>query len=201
MPKKKTSTDKGSTGSMAAAGPSAFERLPRNPQERAILAERLELLGSEPEQAAPRHEESVVVFRLGAREQYAVRYEDAEEILPPSRIASVPSTPAHIAGVVNRRGELLTVLDLQQFFRTEPSENDEGRRILAVSAAGMTVGVLVDELLGYERVDWEGITPPIPSTGVSNLDYVHGIHRGAVTLIDMEALLGDPALVVEERVG
>jgi purine-binding chemotaxis protein CheW len=180
---------------------SAFERLPHAPRERAVLFERLQLLGDDATVGTPLQEESIVVFRLGAREHYGVWYQHAEEILPPARIASVPCTPAHIAGVVNRRGELLTVLDLRLFFRTEPAEQAGTQRILVVSASGMSVGVLVDELVGYEAVDRGEIAPPIPSQGVSNLGYVHGIYRGEVTLLDIEALLGDQTVVVEERVG
>lgn len=179
----------------------AFERLPEAADERQRMVERLEMLQDDPANWQPSgDQEAVVLFRLGATESYAIPYRHAVEILPPTPVRTVPCTPSHIAGVVNRRGELLTVLDPRQFFRTTPAESGDGQRILAVSDGRITVGLLVDELLGHERVDWEQLTPAIPSRGVSNIQYVRGIHRGSVTVMDVEALLADPALKVEEQV-
>jgi len=179
----------------------AFERLPEDTEERRLMVERLEMLQEDPARWRPSSDqESVVLFRLGPNESYAVSYRHAVEILPPTPVRPVPCTPPHIAGVVNRRGELLTVLDPRRFFRTAPSESSGEQRILAVSDGQLTVGLLVDELLGHERVDWERMAPAIPSHGVSNIQYVRGIHRGEVTVVDVEALLADPALNVEEKV-
>lgn len=179
----------------------AFERLPSDSEQRRILAERVKLLQDDPGRSEPSGDaESVVVFRLGPSELYAIPYAQTVEILPPTVVTGVPCTPAHIAGVVNRRGELLTVLSLRQFFRTPPAELSGEERVVAVSNGSLTVGLVVDELLGHERVDRNELAPAIPSDGVSNLDHVRGIHRGAVTVIDVERLLADPALSVEEQV-
>ena len=181
--------------------PPAFERLPEDSAERQRMVERLEMLQEDPSRWQPSSDhESVVLFRLGPSESYAIAYDHAVEILPPTAVRPVPCTPAHIAGVVNRRGELLTVLDPRQFFRTAPADSSDEQRILAISDGNLTVGLLVDELLGHEQVDWERLAPAIPSHGVSNIQYVRGIHRGHVTVMDVEALLADPALNVEEQV-
>ena len=61
-----------------------------------------------------------------------------------------------------------------------------------------TVGILVDQVEGQELYDPAKLMPPFPSEGVRDLHHVTGIHDGHVTVLDMESLLGDPAIVVDE---
>lgn len=179
----------------------AFDRMPSGESERALLLERLQRVAREaPDEPQQGGREPLVVFRLGERERYAVPYRYAVEVLPPVRPAPVPCTPPSIAGVISRRGELLTVLDLKQFFRTRPEGYGPQAHILVVAAAGMTVGLLMDELIGEQTIEVEQLTPGIPSERVTNVDYVRGIHEGRTTVIDVPSLLGDPGLLVNERV-
>lgn len=140
-------------------------------------------------------------FRLGEAEEYGILYRYAEEILPLNAITKVPCTPAYIYGVTNRRGQMLTVLDLKYFFKAR-SENqyDDKAAILVVQASNLLVGLLVDEMLGSDEYVPSKLTVALPSKGVSNLDYVSGIYNGRITMLDLDALLGDAAILVNESV-
>ncbi len=175
--------------------------MPQSPVEQRILRERAEVLARpEQEDADEAVGELFVCFRLGSSELYGIPYRYAEEVMYVGEITKIPCTPAMIAGAVNRRAELLTVLDLKQFFRTQGGDYGDEARIVVVSGAGMTVGLLADAVEGDDRYQPSRLAKPLPSDGVSNLEIVKGIHRGKVTIIDVEALLGDPALRVEETV-
>jgi purine-binding chemotaxis protein CheW len=180
----------------------AFARMPRGIDERAQLLDRLRLLGA---QAAPVEQaqqgEPAVLFRLGAQERYAIAYRHAEEIVQRAVLAQVPCTPSHVAGVMNLRGELVTVLDLKQLFRAQPAVYDAQAPILVLASGAVTVGVRVDEVLGQIGIDPARLEPPLPSDGVRNLAWVAGIHDGTVTVLDVAALLASSDLVVDERVG
>lgn len=187
---------------MTDASDKAFARMPRGIDERAVLLDRLRLLGAEA--AAPEAEqqgEPAVLFRLGAGERYALSYRHAEEIVQRTALAPVPCTPSYVAGVMNLRGDLVTVLDLKQLFRAQPAEYDAQAPILVVASGAVTVGLRVDEVLGQIDVDPARLEPPLPSDGVSNLAWVAGIHDGTVTVLDAAALLASSDLVVDERVG
>ncbi len=186
---------------MDDAADNAFARMPRTIDERAVLLERLQLLGADDGggQAAPG--EPAVLFRLGAEEHYAVAYRHAEEIVQRTVVAPVPCTPPHIAGVMNLRGELVSVLDLKQLFSATPAEYDAAAPILVVTLNQVTVGLRVDEVLGQVLIDPAGLEPPLPSEGVRNLGWVAGVHDGTITVLDVAALLSGGDLVVDERVG
>lgn len=147
------------------------------------------------------HRLPYIRFRLGEAEEYGILYRYAEEILPFNAITKVPCTPSYIYGVTNRRGQMLTVLDMKYFFNAR-SENqyDDKAAILVVQASNLLVGLLVDEMLGSDEYVPSKLTVALPSKGVTNLDYVSGIYNGRITMLDLDALLGDAALLVNESV-
>lgn len=140
-------------------------------------------------------------FRLGDAEEYGILYKHAEEISPFHAVTKVPCTPPHIYGVTNRRGQMLTVLDLKHFFKARTDNSYDSRAaILVVQSQSLLVGLLVDEMLGSDEYLPSKLTVGMPSKGVSNLDYVAGIYNGKVTMLDLEKLLADPSLIVNETV-
>ena len=176
--------------------------MPQTHEEKAVLDTRAHLFARELD--AHEHDEQTqpyIRFRLGEAEEYGIDYQHAEEILPFNAVTRVPCTPPHIYGVTNRRGQVLTVLDLKHFFkaRSEHHYNDRSA-ILVVQSANLLVGLLVDEMLGSDEYLRSKLTVALPSTGVSNLDYVAGIYNGRVTMLDLDSLLADPALAVRESV-
>src|SRR6185312_5009031 len=82
---------------------------------RAILEERARLLARIPP-APPAVGESlqVVVFRLGD-ERYALETQYVREVVRLSDYAPLPGAPAFVLGILNLRGEILSVLDLRPF--------------------------------------------------------------------------------------
>lgn len=176
--------------------------MPQKRREKAVLEQRARLFSRNlDEHGNDEQKQPYIRFRLGESEEYGIAYHHAEEILPFQAVTRVPCTPAHIYGVTNRRGQMLTVLNLKHFFNAR-SENkyDDRAAILVVQSTNLLVGLLVDEMLGSDEYLPSKLAVAMPSIGVSNLDYVAGIYNGRVTMLDLEILLGDPALAVKESV-
>lgn len=171
--------------------------MPQDAATRSVLEARARLIAKPAGERQQASRDQYLRFRLGAVERYGIPYRHLEELLYVGNLARVPCTPAFVAGVVNHRGELLTVLDLKQFFRMPKLACDDEARIVVVRHAGVRIGLLVDAVDGNEEYRESELSPPIGSVGVSNMDYVQGIHEGSVALLNMQALLGDPALRVQ----
>jgi chemotaxis signal transduction protein len=77
------------------------------------IVERAERLRSE-QRAAQRRPEliALVTFRLG-HEAYGVAAQQVRGVIPRQPIVRIPSTPAHLLGVTNFRGEILPTFDLK----------------------------------------------------------------------------------------
>ncbi len=176
--------------------PAATTLMPQDAATRKVLETRAQLIAKPVAQQQSTQRHQYLRFRLGVVEQYGIPYPYLEELRYVGNLAQVPCTPTFVAGVVNHRGELLTVLDLKQFFQMSPLEHSNTTRIIVVKHAGVRVGLLVDEVDGNESYQSHELAPPLGSDGVSNKEYVLGTHTGRVTLLNIAALLNDPALRV-----
>ncbi len=160
-------------------------------------------LAADVDRAADREEAlRVVVVRLGP-DRYGVRLGSLVEIQKVGRVTRVPGAPAHVTGVINQRGRVLTVLDLRPLLGLPAAEAGPKARILVVEGAGMTVGVLAEEVEEVVEVPAAEVKPALAGGRGAGEDFVTGIvaHRGQmVVLLDCHRLLRAPNLVVEETV-
>ena len=67
------------------------------------------------------------------------------EIVAELEAARLPGAPAHVRGVVNLRGQLLTVVDLGHRLTNTPAATPDGS-IVVVAAAERTLGLVVDDV-------------------------------------------------------
>lgn len=89
-------------------------------------------------------------FRLGARFLVSSLAE-VNEILAYPVNTQVPGTRAWLLGVANVRGNLMPVIDLNQFLTGATTRLSETSRVLLVRQQGGSVGLLVDEVLGQRN--------------------------------------------------
>jgi purine-binding chemotaxis protein CheW len=179
---------------------SAHALMPASEKDQYILRQRAAAVAGEDEQDHDEEKfEDYLRFRLGSTEEYGIPYHYLDEVLYISSIARIPCTPAHIAGVINRRGEMLTVLDLQPFFQFKrDQEFDDDARVIVISGHNLKVGILADAVISNDQYDPEVLAPPLKSGGVMNLDYVDGICDGKVTMLNVQKLLVDSSIIVNE---
>ncbi len=94
-----------------------------------------------------------VVFRLGD-ERCALPLSIVRAVVvPPDRYTRVPRAPAHVCGVMNLRGRVVTVLDLGGLLgRNERDEPAKNARILVVDRGRRDLGLRVTDVEGIEEV-------------------------------------------------
>ncbi|MDX1900863.1 MAG: chemotaxis protein CheW [Gammaproteobacteria bacterium] len=162
-------------------------------QKRSILISKKITTSSE-----NKNEVNYINFRLGKSEIYGIPYEYAKEVMNKTLLTTIPRVPRFIAGVINRRGALIAVLDLKQFFHIEPAEYDEQACIIVVEHHGMTLGILVDKIEGNETYDPLTLDATLPSEGITKLEYILGLHQGRVAIINIESIMNDPQLLINK---
>ena len=138
----------------------------------------------------------MVVLAIGD-ERYGVEVQDVQEIEPLDKITPIPGTPAFWAGVVNLRGSMYPVLDIERYLGLPQSDGVDNPKVALVSRAGLSVGLLVDEVAEICKVRSSEIGPPV-ADGSSKAEVVRGVTPDMISVLDLEALLSDPALVVED---
>ena len=87
-----------------------------------------------------------VTFRL-ADETYGVNVMQVQEVLRVTEIAPVPGAPHYVLGIINLRGNVVTVIDTRTRFGLDPKEIDDSSRIVIIEAENkQVVGILVDSV-------------------------------------------------------
>ena len=76
---------------------------------------------------------------------YGIDSTTVREIVTALDAARLPGAPAHVRGVVNLRGQLLTVIDLGHRLTGTPLAAAEGS-IVVISAADRVLGLLVEDV-------------------------------------------------------
>ncbi|MCZ6687605.1 MAG: chemotaxis protein CheW [Gammaproteobacteria bacterium] len=104
-----------------------------------------------PQRSAEDKEYVGIGFRLGD-EQFLVARDEIREVLTlPSGVARVPGAKNWLRGLVNIRGQLLPLIDINHFFGGGIAANSRRARVLSVNHRDVPAGLLVDEVLGFRR--------------------------------------------------
>lgn len=179
----------------------AWDEQKRSPQDIArILQERARNLARADAEAEKGEGIQVVAFALNG-ESYAVEVGFVRGINPLEDLTPVPCTPDFVAGVVNLRGRILSVIDLHRLIGLEGVPAGEGAEVISISAAGLEVGLLVSRTYGVRALALDELDPALPTTARMALEYTRGVTPDMLVLLDLEALLGDERVVVWEEVG
>ncbi|MDX1487922.1 MAG: chemotaxis protein CheW [Acidiferrobacterales bacterium] len=112
-------------------------------------------------------------FRLGNRYLVAPLGHIAE-VLPCPAVTPVPRTVSWIKGVANVRGNLLTVVDLAEYFGNEPVLQDERARLLVMNLEAFNTGLLVNEVFGLRHFDEESESRDTAAVDDSVAPHVRG---------------------------
>lgn len=86
-----------------------------------------------------------VVFRLGGR-RFATPLAMLDEILPPLALSDPPKAPGWLRGLVNRRGEILGVVDVRQALQLDVLAETPAARLLVVPLIGESMAVMVEAI-------------------------------------------------------
>ncbi len=80
-------------------------------------------------------------------ETYGINVMQVQEVLRITEIAPVPGAPSYVLGIINLRGNVVTVIDTRSRFGLMPKEiDDDLSRIIIVEVNGNVIGMLVDSV-------------------------------------------------------
>ncbi len=159
-----------------------------------ILRKRAESLAQVEESSEIQGAVRFLLFRLGD-EWYAVPIENVREIHDDFAVTPLPGLPDHILGIINVRGEIISVMDLATLMRVERSRTDAQ----TVPSSGIIVCdeecvslLAVDEIGDIIDVAADAIEPPIAAIDRNQVEFVRGsVHTQdtMVGIIDLAKVL------------
>ncbi len=192
--------DKDQTRKRASATAARLGAAPTAPHDKlkAILEERARALAQATETQTS-ESMSLVVFAL-ANETYGIAIEYVREVQPRRDITPVPCAPEFVIGVINIRGSIYSVIDIRYFFGVPKRESADSTKVILVSALGLEVGILADDVKGVTSIPLQEIKPPLAAQGVAKEEFIQGVTKEMLIILNLEALLRDERIVVHEEV-
>lgn len=127
-------------------------------------------------------------------EMYGVNVLQVQEVLRVNEIAPVPGAPDSVLGIINLRGNVVTVMDTRRRFGLRSKELDDSSRIVIIEVMENVIGILVDSVaeVVYLRTSEIEAAPNIGNE--ENSRYIQGVsNRGdqLLILVDLNKLLSD----------
>ncbi len=174
--------------------------VPTGDDRRRILRERAGQLALEPErQDEDARMIEVVEFDL-AYERYAFESTFVREIHPLKNFTPLPCTPSFVLGIMNVRGQIISIVDLKRFFDLPDKGLADLNRVIILQGENIEFGVLADSIIGAVSLNENDLQSSLPTlTGVRE-KYLKGLTREGTVILEAAAILSDSNIVVNEQV-
>ena len=138
---------------------------------------------------------TVVEFRM-AHETYALELNRIRVIHPLKTLTVIPGVPDFIKGVINLRGEIVSVVDLKIFFELPDDGVTRLSQVIILSGGDMEFGILADKILGISEIPKSALQPSLATLTGIRQDYLKGVTGDGRVVLDDEKLLSDKKMCI-----
>jgi len=136
----------------------------------------------------------LVAFELSG-EEFGVDIMQVSEVIPVPRITRIPQAPECIKGLINLRGKILVVIDLNKRLGFSSKETDSLSRIIIVEIRDIAIGMLVNSVKEVIRLPLSSIEPtPEMIKSKINAEYLNGVGKTGnrlLILLNLARVLGE----------
>lgn len=138
-----------------------------------------------------------LTFLIGC-EEYGIEIRFVTEIIGGMQmITQVPETADYVKGIINLRGKIIPVIDVNLRFKKEAKEYNDRTCIIVVDIDTLSVGLIVDNVAEVLSISDDNIVPPPDARAGFHHRYISGIGKVGTAvklLLDCKKLLSDEDL-------
>jgi purine-binding chemotaxis protein CheW len=84
-------------------------------------------------------------FSLG-NEKFALPLLEVKEVIPAPETTPIPKSPDYFTGIMNLRGQVITVLDLRKKVGLKKNESSHEESAIILNISDLNIGVIVDSI-------------------------------------------------------
>ena len=132
-----------------------------------------------------------VTFHLND-ETYGIDVLKVQEVLKVSEITNVPGAPDFVLGIINLRGNVVTVINTRMCLGLPSAEFDDLSRIIIIESGEQVVGLMVDSVAEVVYLYTSEIERVPNVSNEERAKYIQGVHNrddGLLILIDVDRLI------------
>jgi purine-binding chemotaxis protein CheW len=168
-------------------------------KDKILKARALELV-KEPKKEDGDTEYIEITEFLLSSELYGLETRYIREVYSLKDFTPLPCTPSFVLGIINIRGKILSVLDIKHFFELPDKGLSDKNKVIVLASNTMEFGILADEIKGVRTIPSNDIQAVIPTLTDIRLEYLLGVTKDRLVILDGNRLLADKNLLVYEEV-
>jgi len=134
-----------------------------------------------------------VTFRLD-EEKYGINVMAVQEVLKVTEITQVPGAPDFVLGIINLRGNVVTVIDTRSRFGLEPCDVTDNTRVVVIESEKQVIGILVDSVAEVVYLKASEIDDAPNVGNDESAQFIQGVSNRdgeLLILVDLDKLLSD----------
>lgn len=133
--------------------------------------------------------ERFLAFSLG-EEEYAIPLLRVREVIAQPEVTPIPQTPNYFLGVINLRGQVITVLDLRTKLSIKPLNGPE-KAVIICDLNSISLGLVVDSINSVIAPKENDIAERPDIRNQKAMEYITSVYKkenGMVLLLDISKL-------------
>jgi purine-binding chemotaxis protein CheW len=111
-----------------------------------------------------------------ANEEFGIPLLNVKEVIGYPDITPVPQTPSHFLGIMNLRGNVISVLDMRLKIGQKATKSEE-TTVMILDLGGFNLGVVVDCVNSVIAVQPDQLSPRPVIESSKNTEYISNVYR------------------------
>ena len=137
------------------------------------------------------NEERYLQFDLG-KETYAVTLLSVKEVVTVPDTTPLPNSPIYFKGIMNLRGQIISIIDLRNKLNIKPKEIDNEEAVIIIEIKGVSIGLIVDSINSVLNISMQNVSEVPEVSSQINAKYIEGVYhsdKNLTILLDLESIL------------
>jgi len=134
---------------------------------------------------------------------FGLEMSTVREVLPPPKITFLPNVPTHVVGVYNLRGNIISLVDIQQILGLNSLGEKDTDMVLLVESSDFLLSFVVERVLDFVEVENSKVQLPSENIPARMAYFVRGIfeadNMGQIYLLETERLLNSNTVFVQDN--
>lgn len=132
-----------------------------------------------------------LVFSIG-KEEYAIPLQEVREVIAVPDITPTPNSPPHFLGIMNLRGQIISIVDVRLKFGIK-STNTEETTVVILDLNGGAIGVVVDSVNSVLTASADKLSAPPNLESTKSSEFITSVYRtenDLILVLDIARALG-----------
>jgi purine-binding chemotaxis protein CheW len=141
----------------------------------------------------------IIGFSL-APETYGIETAFVREVYPLKNYTILPGVPAFVLGIINVRGQIVSVIDLKKFFNLPEKGLGQLNKVIIIRNERMEFGILADVIHGTHSVSPKTIQTSLPNISGIGSEYLRGVTGEHLIILDAKKILEDEKMIINQEI-